>query len=108
MIRLRPGQTGAYLRSHFATKAARMEAAMDRAVLRGAQVLRSNTPVRTGHLRDGWVVMISRGRRRVANYVPYFKFVDRGTRHQAPAWIVVRSMPEMRAIVRDEIGAASR
>jgi hypothetical protein len=62
---------------------------------------RAGTPVRTGRLRSGWRVGSGgNGDSRVANDVPYARFVEYGTRHKAPAAMLGRALARARAAQR--------
>jgi hypothetical protein len=68
--------------------------AMAHRVMRDAQ---SGTPRRTGTLARGWrVVKVGNAVYRVANDVPYARFVEYGTRHMAPAAMLGRAVARNR------------
>jgi HK97 gp10 family phage protein len=57
-----------------------------------------NTPRRTGTLAAGWTVVPSgKSSWRVANDVPYARFVEYGTKHMRPAAMLGRALAQLQA-----------
>lgn len=66
-------------------------------------VLRANTPVKTGHLRDSWNVMQTKKGLGITNNAKYAIYVEMGTKHMAGRHMLENSLPSITEYFKDRL-----
>lgn len=63
--------------------------------------VKMRTPVDTGRLRNGWIVVVTDDDISVENHVPYAGYVEQGTEHMSGAHMLAITMTEVPEIAKN-------